>query len=305
VLSHEFTHYVHSISTFHGVDDLQSLIFHVHAGIQRLEELARLARLPLRKWADERDGPEFVKSFVNGTLARQVKIHRSMGWNIDQSPPNSLPDGSIYKHGETHFIRMTATAGVPIQRLALMRGAAVIKKCEAVRDTDDLERKKDGGLWHKALELTPANHKMKNQESWGFVALQSALKAVEKRQKSPLSLIGPVYLGEDLLALANEIGSPVVLTSLAARESPGTYNPVNVVRTISDLCAWLIYGDSAFKCPYAGCPGCPDERAGPNCRTDARKVIALPDDVPWCGLFFSAKQLRVDLVRLDLASSTA
>jgi hypothetical protein len=99
--------------------------------------------------------------------------------------------------------------------------------------------------------------------------------------------------------LANEIGSPVVLTNdmrltgLAEREDPNAYNALNAVRTVSAICRWLIEGTSALTCPYAGCPGCPEERVSESCRSDARKVVALSDNVPWCTMFFSAKQLRV------------
>jgi hypothetical protein len=148
-----------------------------------------------------------------------------------------------------------------------------------------------------ALRLLLGNHKKEDFKSWAVVALENAASSIRRRQRSPLSLIEPVYLGESLHELACEVGSPIVITNdmrITSLSAEQWTIMKNATRTISCLCDWIIEdGKGSFVCPYAGCPGCPPQRASTLCKTDARKVLTLPDDVPWCCLYFSAKQLRV------------
>ena len=395
VLSHEFTHYMHSISTFHAISDLLDLIFFVHASIQRLEEQEQEVRLPLKTWAKEPSSPDFVKDFVNGVRNRRDRILRSLGRHADNGPPNAVPAGLLYKKNNTYFIRVTNTLGIPVQRLALMEGAATAKKCEALGNPNDLIQKRNAGLWHyvaayeacrsankhidplstakylcdvalcaddpgrifamgimrlsklggkgsldqfeddvsnlynsacrqsidiqkenleRALATLP-DYEFNGQESWATVSLNNAFMAVAKRQNSPLSLIKPAYLGKELLNLATEIGSPVILTNdmrltmLCRVNSPFSLYGTLAVRTLSYLCKWVVEAETTpLVCPYAGCPECPPTRRGEHCKNDARKVISLPDELPWCALYYSAQQLRLgeiigeDLKRRDFGS---
>lgn len=392
VISHEYTHYMQSISTFHALDDLLTLLFFVHAGIQRLEDCQGTVQLPLRKWASDIDCPSFVKGFVKGLADRAAWIRESLGQDIDFSPPPHVESGLVYERDSGYFIRLSDTVGVPVQRLALMEGAAAVKKCEALGNLEDIQNKKLNGLWHyvaayeacrsanerlnplettkcltdvalcsphpgrvffqgiqhlrdlgntgdvyslekrlgdlydaecreyierqgikllHAFEALPPSHKVPEEKSWCAVVLKKALNAIAKRQAAPLSLIKPIYLGKELYALATQIGSPVVitndmrLTSLCSPESLQVLQAKNAVRTLTCLCQWIIEdAGSSLPCPYAGCPGCPEERRGRNCKDDARKVIDLPDEVPWCTLYYSAKELRiVDIIRANLAAA--
>ena len=389
VLSHEFTHYVHAVSTWHAIDDLITLLYQLHAGIQRLEELSVPIQLPLRRWAQEATVPDFVREFVAAVSARNQRISDSMGSQLDSAPPVGASDGETYVHSGHLHIRTTANAGVPVLRLALLEGAALAKKCETVGNSDDLiSKKKRAGLSHyfalhdacghanpyldpltasqflcdmalcspkpadavlsglgalgrlpaaagiddfkdsllglydshcsgpmthlqnqleQALSVLPKEDDPSLNVSWGRVALENSLAAVEKRQRMPLSLIEPQYLGAGLHVLAKEIGSPVVitndmrLTGLAEAPLPRLIGR-NSLRTIRHLSSWLFSSEPGrLECPYAGCPGCPDGRRGEDCITDARRVIAIPDSEPWCALHYSAHQLRiVPVVRADV-----
>jgi hypothetical protein len=159
----------------------------------------------------------------------------------------------------------------------------------------------------QALSVLPKDDDPSLNVSWGRVALENSLAAVEKRQRMPLSLIEPQYFGAGLHVLAKEIGSPVVitndmrLTALAEAPLPRLIGR-NSLRTITHLSSWLLSSEAGrLECPYAGCPGCPDGRRGEDCFTDARRVIAIPDSEPWCALHYSAHQLRiVPVVRADV-----
>jgi hypothetical protein len=158
------------------------------------------------------------------------------------------------------------------------------------------------GKLEQARAALPADHRSTDL-SWAGMVLRNAVAAVHLRQASPFSLIKPIYLGQDLFDLAQIIGSPVILTNdmRLTSLSPTTENQAharNVVRTLSYLCRWLLEENEPLRCPYAGCPGCPEERRGPHCRTNAALALRVPDDKPWCALLFSAHQLRVaDILR--------
>jgi hypothetical protein len=87
VLSHEFTHYVHSLSTFHAVDDLLTLLGGVHAGMQQLEDLLIPISLPLTSWSSEASCPPSVQTYVDYVAHREQAIQKSLGLDLDLTPP--------------------------------------------------------------------------------------------------------------------------------------------------------------------------------------------------------------------------
>jgi len=377
VVAHEFAHYIHSFSTWHGVADLLSLIGQVHAGIQRLEDQSKPIILPLAKWANQTDCPQFICQFVGSVKKRERAINDSYGIVLDKTPHSHSVPGMIYQKDGGFFIKMTSSVGVPVKRRALMEGPAVLKKCEVLQNSDDLKAKQSGHAWlyvaaHKACETANAlldpmqttkylcdislcaqdmgqafthgirlleqsdrmdeflrglidlydsdcrpgmdsrqeqvdgylkaiapDHTEGESKSWAVLALENAMAAIKQRQLSPLSLIEPVYIGDALHQLAREVGSPVIITNdmrLTSLIDAGL--PIrqarNSTRTISYLCNWIINDrGKPLTCPYAGCPDCPSERTSMACKTDARKVLALPGNLPECCLSFSARQLRV------------
>lgn len=377
VLPHEFTHYVHSISTWYAIEELLYLLGHIHPGIQRLEEIAEPIRLPLLTWVEDSACPQPIKDFVR--IIRKVEpiLENSYGWKLDNYVDNAIQPVSLYRRNGEHYLSVSAGVGVPIKRLALMEGAAVMKKCEAMGSPDDLIMKRNGRMWvyiaafeacasasleldpfevtqyvcdvslcsqdmgqvfakaieivrqskelsefkekmenlydsdcraemdkrlqqlELALSLIPEDHKTKELKSWATVTLENAISAVRLRQRAPLSLIEPYYFGEPLNVLAIKIGSPVIITNdmRLTSLSDGPWNSIpgrNSTRTISHLCNWVIEdGSRPIECPYSGCPGCPPERVSSFCKTDARKVLALSDNLPFCCLCFSARQLRL------------
>lgn len=149
VVSHEFTHYVHSLSTADGIDDLLGLIFRVHAGMQRLEDAGVLASLPLAQWAETANCPPAIRKYVNLVRKRERAILDSWGTPVDSSPPVAAPTGGLYEVAGKLFIKACASSGAPVARLALMEGAALAKKCEALGNDSDLNVKRgDPDLAH-------------------------------------------------------------------------------------------------------------------------------------------------------------
>ncbi|MFT3768461.1 MAG: hypothetical protein QM820_23685 [Minicystis sp.] len=150
------------------------------------------------------------------------------------------------------------------------------------------------GQLQKAIDILPEDHK--SGPSWAFVALRSALTAVRMRQGDSTQLARAVNLS--ISEIATQVGSPVVLTNdrrltlLYEEPLKAVHLAIFSVRSISMLCRLIVFGGRA-ACPYAGCPGCPSERAGAACDTDVRRVIALGDQLPWCALYAAAAQLRV------------
>lgn len=340
VLSHEFTHYVHSLSTVHSIDDLISLIFFVHAGIQRLEDLSVPVALPLTLWSEREDCPTEVKNYVRGVEARNFRILNSFGFGLDPTPSATVSRGSLYTKKAGLFIKTSPSTGVPVARQTLMEGAALAKKCEALGDDSDLKAKqsdlrlshyfavhdcclqanpnidplkasalvcdlslcslfpsqvfelaiaeladrspsstledfearlllvydKECRAWMSsrlaALEKTratlPANHRTDEELSWAEVLLRNAIAAVSLRQKTPFSLIKPLYLGLELFDLAAAIGSPVILTNdmrlTSLASTPESVHARNAVRTLSYICRWLLEEEGPLQCPYSGCP---------------------------------------------------
>jgi len=380
VLSHEFTHYVHSLSTIHSIDDLISLLFFVHAGIQRLEELSVPVSLPLSRWSAVNDCPPEIKNYVEGMDARRFRIKESLGLRLDPAPPATEQNGCLYSNGGKLFIKTSSVTGVPVARLALMEGAALAKKCEALGNDSDLKAKKNNpALSHyyavhdccsltnpwidplsasallcdislcslypsqvfksgieilselpasatlndfeislmqlydqecrrwmnsrlaaleQARDLLPENHRSEENPSWAHLLLLNAISAVRLRQEYPFSLIKPVYLGWELFELAKVVGSPVILTNdMRLTSLAVTSNEVSLardaVRTLSYICRWLLEDVGPLQCPYAGCPGCPKDRVGEHCFTNASLALIPSDDKPWCALLSSAHQLRV------------
>jgi len=379
VVAHEYSHYVHAISSLHGVDDIVSLLFGVHAGIQRLEDWAEDVEIPLSEWCDKPDCPPKVSEYVRLVKSRDAAIRVSYRSDLDPHPLEPQDDAGWYRKADSHYIRMDSDSpvGVPICRLTLMEGMAVAKKCEAVGNTDDIASKTAGRHWHYVVayeackrtnpqvdpivaskylcdlalcspdpgeafvsglkilrdlgsssterdveegmialydEVSRSHMQERRQRlhlmhqqlpedrfespAWDSVTLKNSLRSLEKRDSDPLSLARPIFIGMELFGLATEIGSPVVITNdmrltfLYKEDSVDVQQAVNSVRTLSALCQWILKGGT-LVCPYAGCPGCPPERAGEQCRTDARLVIAGSEALPWCNLFWSAKQLRI------------
>lgn len=380
VVSHEFTHYVHSLSTARSIDDLLSLLFVVHAGIQQLESLTVSVSLPLRSWSSEGTCPDAIKKYVQDVNLRKQGIRESFGVRLDTTPPASLLNGDLYIKDDMTFIKTTATTGAPVARRALMEGAALAKKCEALGDESDLNAKQSNSdcshyfaahaactranprihplftsaflcdvslcasdaatafrrglaelkalpedativdyetrltvvyddmcrdhMHEKLQELTdayaalPTGHRVEHKPSWAALMLRNSRASVELRQNDPLALIKPTYLDEELLQLAKLIGSPVVITndmklaSLTATPK-GVNQARSAVRTLSQICKWLLQDEGPLKCPYAGCPGCPEIRRGSHCTTDATIALTPPDSEPWCALLYSAHQLGV------------
>ena len=149
----------------------------------------------------------------------------------------------------------------------------------------------------RAYSLLPADQAGKDS-TWGELALRNAINAVRLRQEAPLSLIRPLYMGRSLLELASKIGSPVILSndmrlSSLVSTSRITDQARATIRTVSYICEWLLREQGPLRCPYAGCPGCPEERRGDHCATNAAAALLPPDDSPWCALLWSAHQLRV------------
>jgi|tagenome__1003787_1003787.scaffolds.fasta_scaffold20719315_1 hypothetical protein len=379
VLSHEFTHYVHSLSTFHAAIDLVYLLFQVHSGIQRLEELELPPSLPLSDWSLEATCPKNVVRYVDLVKKRAQKIRESLGLELDSAPPERAPVGGLYKKDRKLLIKTGDKTGAPVARLSLMEGAALAKKSEILGTDEDLRAKKrNPKLSHyfaahdacalanpridpllasallcdvslcsngpsipfkrgllalaalpasatiddfaaqlvsvydtecrecmgdalsaleRAYDMLPSDQRGK-ESSWGELALRNAINAVHLRQKAPLALIRPVYMGESLLDLASKIGSPVVLSndmrlSTLFETSDVTNKARSTVRVVSYICRWLLYDRGPLRCPYAGCPGCPEERRGAHCATNAALALLPPDDTPWCALLSAAHQLRV------------
>jgi hypothetical protein len=380
VISHEFTHYVHSLSTLHSIDDLLSLIFSIHSGIQRLEDLEQRPTLPLMVGSTAPQCPPFVKEFIERVEVRTRRIHDSLGRTLDSAPPEALSVGGLYTMNGTLFIKTSAVTGAPVARLSMMEGAALAKKCETLGNDDDLKSKmRNPKLSHyfaahhaclaanpridplsasavlcdialctpvpreifergisaladlsasatlddfeqtlvslydqfcrkpmdarlRALERArhalPLDHRSDDSPSWAELALRNAIQAVRRRQEAPLSLIKPPYFGKPLFELASMIGSPVIITndmrlSSLAEASEGATRARNSMRTLSYICQWIIRGSGPLRCPYAGCPDCPEARKGAHCETNAVRALLPSDETPWCALLFSAHQLRV------------
>jgi hypothetical protein len=149
VLSHEFMHYVHSLSTLHSIDNLLTLLFQVHAGIQRLEDAGVPPSLPLADWPEIETCPEEVRRYVRMVERRRSGIHKSLGAKLDMAAPDDVSVGELYREDGRVFIKATDDVGAPVGRLTLMEGAALAKKCEAVgNDADLTQKKKNGGLSH-------------------------------------------------------------------------------------------------------------------------------------------------------------
>jgi hypothetical protein len=121
-------------------------------------------------------------------------------------------------------------------------------------------------------------------------------------------LIKPPYFGQPLADLAAAIGSPVIITNdmrltYLTTSSDGTVRARNSMRMLSHICQWIIRGPGPLRCPYAGCPACPEARRGAHCATNAALALLPGDDTPWCALLFAAHQLRVaPLLRSGAAS---
>jgi hypothetical protein len=150
------------------------------------------------------------------------------------------------------------------------------------------------------LNLIPEEYRAADElKAWIVVAMENVISALRRRQYSSLSLIEPLYLGKSLHELATEVGSPLIITNdmrlTSLSQGPWTTQQGrNITRTITRLCKWIIdEGKASFACPYAGCPGCPPEIVSSSCRTDARAILALPDNLPECCLSFSAEILGV------------
>jgi hypothetical protein len=380
VLAHEFTHYVHSLSTFHSVFDLVDLMFLVQAGIQRLEELDSPPAFPLHEWSTRLTCPEGVKDYVSLVKKRSDRIRASRQMDLDRTPPKETGVSATYRRDNKLFIKTSASTGTPVGRHTLMEGAALAKKAEVLEDDSDLQAKKRNpemahyfavhdacaaanpklnslitsallcdiclcarqptkpfelglralaalptsatlddfvavlvalyerecrqsmslalAMLEQHYAMVPDNHRSEENPSWGELTLRNAINAVRLRQKAPLSLIRPLYTGDSLLHLTSLIGSPVIITndmrlSSLVQTSEGTSRARKLIRAISYICRWLLYSHGPLRCPYAGCPGCPEERRGAHCATNAKIALLPPDDIPWCALLSAAHQLRV------------
>jgi hypothetical protein len=155
----------------------------------------------------------------------------------------------------------------------------------------------------------PAGHNAENP-SWAYTTWKNVLSALDQRLDLPLSLAAPVYSKLNLYALAERVGSPVILTNdmhltLLYDEPSGLVrHAIFSVRLISYLCQWILFEGGPMSCPYAGCPVCPPQRASRHCGTDARIVVSLSKAVPDCALSFAAKNLRMtDLIKRTIEYS--
>jgi hypothetical protein len=158
----------------------------------------------------------------------------------------------------------------------------------------------------QAFSLIPDDHRGP-PESWAYITLRNVLAAVRLRLDNPTLIATCVYHSGPLNELADMIGTPVLLTNdgrltlLSNERSPSIHQAIFMVRTLTQLCNWIVFGGPTF-CLYAGCPGCPPERVSKDCYEDVRQVIALGPDVPWCLLYSAASQLRIrDLLTRSLA----
>jgi hypothetical protein len=200
VISHEFTHYVQSLSTLHCIDDLLSLLFSIHAGIQRLEDLQKPPALPLIAEAASPQISPFVREFLARVDIRTRRIHDSLGGQLDPNPPAALPVGGLYTNDGALQIKATATSGAPVARLAMMEGAALAKKCEAAGNDDDLKAKMRSpslahyfAVHHACLKANPHIDALSASAALCDIALCAAftrrLRARPRRARRP-SVIG-------------------------------------------------------------------------------------------------------------------
>lgn len=152
VISHEFAHYIQTISTLDGISNLLTLMFGIHSRIQRLEDLDTKIRLPIRSWTNESDCPSFVQRFMDFVEKRQNKMYSSYACHIDPHPPASNEALPIYHKGNFWYIVVpegkSPVAGVPIGRLTLMEGMAVAAKCQTLGNHQDIEEKIANQHWH-------------------------------------------------------------------------------------------------------------------------------------------------------------